>query len=1345
MDKETGIRQFAGNNFPDWRYRLECLFEEYDLKDHIKKPQEESSQLDEMLTDWSKKEAKAKNLIVKHVAPSHIQYIKDKSSAWLMMENLIKTFEPTSLSKRVLLKRRLNMISMKEGEELQTYFLRFSALVEEFKSAGGTVDNDEIVVQLLATMPDEYDSVVTVLETLGDTADSSKKLTLDRAKAVLIERELKLQSKKSETASTSAESSAAFNAQKQKTSSNPNSKYPNKQQKNKSGLLCYNCGRAGHKQATCRFPPKDSTAAIATVASTNANTNSSKGHAFMVGEGSTQAQDGVEFVVDSGATDHMINNMHLLHVSHKLQTPLKVKVAKEGSTINVTHGGTLRLVSKVESGRKNLVFQDVTLNDVLVAPELRSNLLSVRKIAANGGEVIFKSDSVEIRNKEEIVARGARMGNLFIVKFSLSQMVANLVDSSKQAINLLWHRRLGHLHMANVCKLASKMSSGIKDDVTNQLNFCEACVRGKQTKLPYDGTRPSTKRPLERVHSDVCGPMSEAALDGSRYFVTFIDDYTHFLVIYLLKSKDEVFGKFEEFLNMAQTQFGTKLAHLRTDRGGEYVSNAMKQLCKNNGTILEMPPPYNSQLNGVAERMNRTIVDRAKTMLIESNLPLKFWGEAVLASNYLTNRSPTTAIKVNKTPYELWYKQKPDLSKIRVFGCDAFACVPKQKRSKFEPSGAKMVMVGYDVGGGYRLFDPESHKIVAARNVVFNEEHSITVTDSPQSELTQQTPNKTLQSRNSTQTWNSTLNNETLKQAESPQIEPEESNVSGSDEEAEEQKFCTPSGSILKTNFRRNKRRECRDKMNPKFLDYDCYVAFSAQSWIEEVPMNYRDVFGREDEKDWLAAMDDELNSLNENNTWQIINKPPNAKLLSTRWVFKIKDESPNCRKYKARLVAKGFLQKEGIDYAETYAPVARMPTIRLVLALAVQFGYVTRHLDVTTAFLYGELEETVYLKTPEGVTISEGKVIKLNKSLYGLKQSPKCWNIRFHKFISKLGFIRTTSDYCLYLWVGDNIIVYLVLYVDDMLITANNLIKLNEIVQKLSTEFKMKDLGSVSRFMGLNISIDNQQKSLKIDQTHYINKILLKFDMFDCKPVGTPMEVRLQLQRETREEASKFPFRELIGSLMFLCMGTRPDLNFSVNFFSRYQEWVEEIHYKHLKRTLRYLQGTKNLGLTYKFNDQVQPLTTFVDADFAADEYDRKSVSGYLIFVFGSAVMWASKKQVLVTRSSTEAEFVAADAAVCETLWFRKVLYELGIKLNQPTKIFEDNQGAIFMSKNPETKRTKHMDVKYNFIRECVEKGNIELQYISTQDQLADIMTKQIPKDQFQKLRDIILGGSVV
>lgn len=394
--------------------------------------------------------------------------------------------------------------------------------------------------------------------------------------------------------------------------------------------------------------------------------------------------------------------------------------------------------------------------------------------------------------------------------------------------------------------------------------------------------------------------------------------------------------------------------------------------------------------------------------------------------------------------------------------------------------------------------------------------------------------------------------------------------------------------------------------------------------------------------------------------------------------------------------------------------------------------------MDVKTAFLHGVLKEDLYMEVPQGVTATEGNVCKLQKSLYGLKQAPRCWNEKFNSSLLKLGFHRSSRDYCLYVSTVDSDEVYLVLYVDDLLIVGRKIQTIEKLKRRLSVEFEMTDCGEAKFFLGMQIDYNLDRGDLKLSQDAAITKILEKFGMSDCNPTKSPMEKGLQLSREGSSTAQ--PYRELLGSIMYLMLCVRPDLCYPVCYMGRYQQTPTENHWQSLKRIVRYLKGTITMGLRFKRDEDSKPLVGFVDADWATDTENRKSVTGFLFKVYGSTVSWASRKQPTVSMSSSEAEYVALSAAVSEAVWLSGILEDLNCKSpEEPVPIYEDNRGCIGLAKNAESKRVKHIDIKHHFIKDHVAAGTIKLEPISTTEQEADLFTKAMDVTRFQFLRSKI------
>lgn len=487
----------------------------------------------------------------------------------------------------------------------------------------------------------------------------------------------------------------------------------------------------------------------------------------------------------------------------------------------------------------------------------------------------------------------------------------------------------------------------------------------------------------------------------------------------------------------------------------------------------------------------------------------------------------------------------------------------------------------------------------------------------------------------------------------------------------------------------------------------------------------------------WKDAIRDEYNSLMKNGTWILVDLPKGRKPIACKWVFKLKRKADGAiDKYKARLVAKGYSQQSGFDYNETYAPVAKLTTLRVILSIAnhMDMDMLIHQMDVISAFLNGSLSEEIYMQQPEGFRKDE-RVCKLIKAIYGLKQASRMWYEEFNAFIMSIGFKKCGSDQYLYIRIFGGIKCYVLLYVDDLLIVCESIETIKSIKESMSIEFEMTDIGEMDTFLGIHVHRDMHRGQISMDQASYMKNVLHKFGMDDCKQTATPMEVGLDLMKCDRDTVCDAPYRELIGCLTYATMTMRPDLCASTNYFSRFQSCFNDEHYNYARRILRYVCGTVNLKLVYDKHKDADILHGYTDSDWANDKNDRKSVSGYVFKIFGNTVSWGSRKQATVSLSSTEAEYIALAQGICEAKWLRSLLVELGFVMDQPILIFEDNQSCIKVAEEPRAhKRVKHIDVKYHFIREAIGNGEVQLKYKQSGEQLADVMTKQLSRVLFMK-----------
>ncbi|KAI1003570.1 Retrovirus-related Pol polyprotein from transposon TNT 1-94 [Podosphaera aphanis] len=484
----------------------------------------------------------------------------------------------------------------------------------------------------------------------------------------------------------------------------------------------------------------------------------------------------------------------------------------------------------------------------------------------------------------------------------------------------------------------------------------------------------------------------------------------------------------------------------------------------------------------------------------------------------------------------------------------------------------------------------------------------------------------------------------------------------------------------------------------------------------------------------WGKAVEEEMDALNRNDTWEIVTRPQNRNVVGSKWVFKIKHKADgSIERYKARLVAKGFSQQPGTDYDDTYAPVARYDLLRLLLALAAHERWKPRQLDVKSAFLYGKLDREIYMEIPDGFK-EPGKCYLLRKSIYGLKQSPLVWYETLSNVLNKGGFASTNFDPCVFTNFEKQI--FLAIYVDDILIFGPDNRTLNELEETLHSTFECTNLGVAHYILGIQVDITNQ--GISLNQKAYINKILERFGMLDCHPVGTPLEPGIQLRKGQPEEMLDDPtiYQSIIGSLMYACMGTRPDLAHTVTLLSQFSSCPNQIHLAAAKRVLRYLKGTSEWLLNFPHaNDSI--LHGYSDSSHGNFIDDRKSCSGYLFRLGEASISWSYKKQKTTALSTTEAEYMAISDAARHMICMQSALKEL--KLYYDSILHADSNGAIDLAKNQRvSQRSKHIDIRYHFIREHID-NSFSLEYVASENNLADLLTKQLTKPTHQRISAIV------
>lgn len=1308
-ERERNIKQFDGKDYQNWRFRMQLLLRKEGVFTYVT---DQIPSARNQTDVWKREDVRTMELIASHVADKYLDIITSKNHAKEMWDAIATTFERKTDLRVLDFRNELFAMRYKIGtESLADYVMRFRKIVNHLRDHNDQTSSKQYILQLVRSLPSEFMQIRLALEMKDELSwDEATSSILDFGPSVVDKSsdnvDNKLDSKPntnnmSAPASTSGEIQKAFIADANVNKHRDKQSYSGAYRSNRQGakkVQCYHCRRFGHLRKNCwklsnnsnRSRPKQFN---------QSKQESNQGHLSEIANhdqrfsflselqhnivANVVEMDVISGPIDSGATAHMVNEADsLINVSEV--NGVSIGIAKSGERMNAVKVGSLNVTTDQN--------HDGILNDVYYIPELRRNLFSVRQMDKAGYEVLFGNDEVKIMKDGTIIATGEVKNDLYYIQFRVSKEsgCANYSFGSVSDDNYaLWHRRLCHLGNTGMKYLinAGLLGEGITRDKSK---FCDTCALSKQTKLPHFSNRYgpiSSDQTLFRIHSDVC------KMGDNQYFVTFIDDYSRFITVYFINNKSEVFEKFKIFEAAVTNQFNRRINRLRVDNGGEYSSKEFQQFCEEKGIFMEYTVPYNPQQNGVSERTNRTLCERARCLLQESGLSETFWREAIACAVYAKNRSPITNSAI---PANLWYN-KVDYSKMKVFGCSAFVHIPEAKQAgKLQARSVKCVFVGY-APNGYIFWNPVDRKFINSRDVSFNENEMFA--KCKRDEITPtivSTPETVFTNEN---------------------ITPTERDV-------------TPTLATV---------RPVRERKLPtKFKDYELDAMIAEFS--NDMPKTYEEAIQSEDANLWQQAMDRELNHIRSNNVWSMVDRVNGTNIIDTKWVFTYKYDPVNGNvTHKARIVAKGFMQRKNTDYNEIFSPVVKLDTIRLLLSMACVNAWKVIQLDVNCAFLNSELKETIFVNQPDGVELPPGKILRLNKALYGLKQSALSWNNCLSEYLESLNFARCKSDYCVFVYNQDDHIVIIVVYVDDLLITGSSEELINRIRLMLISRFSMKDIGDIRYFLGLNVTYDRINRRMSIDQKSAIVKILEKFEMSDCKGASTPIEKNLKLEKcESDDKITSNPFRELLGSLMYIMLGSRPDLCYSISFFSRFQSKPTDNHFCYLKRVLRYLKQTLDYKLHFVYNVDEPPLKAFADADFANDS-DRRSITGGAIFVFGNLVSWKSKKQSLVSLSSTAAEYIALTEVSCHALALRNILIELGVDMNKPFCIYEDNQSCIRLSTDfKNNSRCKYLDVKYAFLHEQISKfKTIILEYLRSSEMIADVCTKSLEKVQFEKCRE--------
>lgn len=1293
------VERLDVDNYATWSIRMKALLISKGLWAAITAP---TSTPPDVAQDQ-----KALAQIILHVKDHHLLTLASCDTATIAWETLKNTYEAKTNARKILLRRELTTLKLSTSEPLTKYAARAKDIQTQLQAVGEEAKDQETALQFLAGLPPAYDMITTVLTAGND------ELTIDKVLP-------KLLSVEQMATQPSRPTEAALFAKPGWKHSRISSGKP------RDNRSCFYCGKKGHLARDCKKKKRDET----TSWSTGPPNNQHRGAlAFTARSAPTNDTKVIRWVLDTGASRHITMDENIL---------LNARPMEDNITITFGNGGTGKATA---IGEVLLHTPDATicLSEVLLIPEATENLISVRHATKRGIEFKFCSDRCEISDNGHTTAIAPCTGDAIYYLTGWcednSRKCKPLLVARSKDTPRLWHERFGHLGYDNLARVTS-MVTGIqvsadefKSASSENNNFCEACALGKQHRRPFQQSTSTTTKPLALVHTDVCGPLPTTSLGGSHYFVTLLDDYSKLSVVRPLARKSDVASIIKDTLTLLEKQTGCTTKRLRCDNGSEYINEELSNFCNKNGIKMETTVRYTPEQNGAAERLNRTLMDKVRPMLASSGLPKTLWAEAVVTANYLRNRSPVSGH--DKTPWELFFGTKPDVSHLRTFGTRVYSLTPKPLRHKLENTSEPGRFIGYPPGTkGYKIL-LDTGRIIISRDVTFAESNggwSNNILEEKPEEIPILEENTEPVGDNDPEEFDDTHDDPRTDIPGNPPEDP----PGGNDN-------ANAGPSTAGTPLRRRPKRAAASIPASVWHDESYKITgrnlagFAHLAVINE-PATLDEALKGDEAELWRQAMDEEMTSLLKNNTWTLEHPPLGVTPIPVKWVFKIKrDSKGNVERFKARLVAKGFRQREGIDYEEVFAPVSKYTTLRALLALAACENLEIHQLDIKTAFLNGELEEDVWIQQPPLYETGDGTACHLHKSLYGLKQAPRAWHTKLKEELEAIGFRPSAADPALFIKDSGNP-VYLLTYVDDILVVTSDTTALADTKNKILAAFDARDMGEAGCFLGMDIHRDRTAHTITLRQHRLIEDVLSKYGLKESKPLLTPLSTATKLTKDGKPlDTSIYGYAQLVGSLMYISVCTRPDIAQAVGALARYMAAPTVIHWQAAKGILRYIAGTRDYGITYGGN---LILEGYCDADYAGDIDTRRSTTGYVYTLGGGAISWSSRLQPTVAASTTEAEFMAAAYAIKEALWLRTLLTDLGMETGI-INIYADNQSAIKLLKNPVfSMRSKHIDITYHFARERVARKDITFTFVPTDRMAADVLTKSLPSAKFNFCR---------
>jgi hypothetical protein len=1059
-------------------------------------------------------------------------------------------------------------------------------------------------------------------------------------------------------------------------------------------VVCHKCQRPGHSARVCKAPrpvvanvvqPSLSSPGVSQVPMQGLPSGSvfvmtAESAAQLVAQLANKSNDLYRWLLDSGASQSM--------------TPHRFDLCnfEEGDFGSVkTAGGEVLPVK----GEGDVLVGGVVHRGVAFVPGLKERLISIGHFTTEHHvKMILSGWGCEVERDGRILFKVPRdrMTNLYIIggrgPQELKTMLARrgVVEPSKGSLTE-WHYRLGHPNDRSLTELIDKKLVVGAEVNDRSPVVCEPCIQGKMTRTEHDRIADRVPEAVgEIVSADLIVTGREESGDGEEmYALITVDHFSGYTSAQPLitRSDEDVSGRIIEFLNFLECQSGRSVKIFRTDMGNEFRGKQLEGFLRNKGIIHEFAAPRDSSGNGRSERLNRTIREKAVTILRSSGVDSRLWPWAIRTAAFLHNRTGRSSYK-DETPYQVLFGITPDVSKIREFGSVCY--VLNEQADQWGDKTIKGILLGFGEASEVYTVKLDDGRVVVSRNVRF----------SP------------------------------LAHEEQTRM-PQEISIS------------------------RERNRRVSERLAVKKLQSFAVLENEQDDYIHVMMASsnnpgVRDALSGPDRECWMEAIRAEKTNLVEKDVLRPVDGIPSKKPITCRTILTRKVNSDGeFTRNKARLVVQGFRQVQGIDYHETFAPVCKATTVRILFTVADILDHEIFQMDIDCAYLNAPLSEEVYVKLPPEMVGKDGQEIyRLNKALYGLKQAGHEWYGTLRSTLEKLGWIRSKVDECLFSRPAlDGYRNYLLIYVDDILVLAKNRPAYNIIMTELSSHFTLKSLGEARSVLGM--TVERRKDGTTLCQRGLVNSILDRFShQFPVTIRSTPCGKVTDKYLGEATDWERRLYQQCVGALNHLAQWTRPDICTAVSLVSRRSSNPGPEDYNAVGRLLGYLTYTADYKLKLEANDSQAKILCFSDSDYADDKVDRKSQSGYIVKVGGRTVSWRSAKQASVAQSTMEAEFVAMAESFSEATFVKKLIDEMGVsKLSDPIELLSDNQAAISAVKNPvHHSRAKHIDIKYHSIREGCENGKLRVTYVPSVDNQADIMTKGLVKQAHIKIMTLIGMG---